>query len=290
MTETGSLRVVSPQPEELSIEFKEQSEASPSKKQEFSKIKILEDSTSVQNSILPLLKPNDSAAVLNKEPSSRISTQRQKQRQSLPSHPSKSSKDIKTQSNLYNGRSIYFPPDKNPPLPLHNIVDQFSFGTKAGMMTKHRWKTNQDETIINLNLLSLPHVHFFAVCDGHGSNGHIIAKFVKQNLPKTIVKHLILEATAGAKNKKEKDQRIESLGKEYPDKGIVPKVLKAAFMEVEHNLWRIPEDVRYSGSTCASVLIIGRKMYVANIGDSRVLLVKKGNDHSKKESEDAAYK
>lgn len=251
-------------------------------------MKILEDSTSVKNS-RDHLKPSDSSNMLNKEPTSRVSTQRQKQRQSFPNHPSKSSKEIKS-SNLYNGRSIYFPPDKNPPMILHNIVQEFSFGTKAGMMTKHRWKTNQDETVINLNLLSLDHLHFFAVCDGHGSNGHIIAKFIKQNLPKKIVKHLGIEVTAGSKSQQEKLQRMAALAKEYPEKGVIPKVLKAAFLDVENGLWRIPEDVRYSGSTCASVLIFGRKMYVANLGDSRVLMVRKGNDHSKREAEDSGYK
>lgn len=58
------------------------------------------------------------------------------------------------------------------------------------MLAKHRWKTNQDEVIINLNLMNLPHMHFIAVCDGHGSNGHIIAKFIKEHLPAEIIKNM----------------------------------------------------------------------------------------------------
>ena len=34
------------------------------------------------------------------------------------------------------------------------------------------------------------------------------------------------------------------------------------------------EDARYSGSTCTSVLMYGNKLYIANIGDSRTILVR----------------
>jgi serine/threonine protein phosphatase PrpC len=38
------------------------------------------------------------------------------------------------------------------------------------------------------------------------------------------------------------------------------------------------------------VLLFGRKMYVANLGDSRVLMIKKGNDRTKKEEDDFDFK
>ena len=33
-------------------------------------------------------------------------------------------------------------------------------------------------------------------------------------------------------------------------------------------------DVRFSGSTCVSVLTYGRKLFVANVGDSRAILIR----------------
>mmetsp|Transcript_11778 Transcript_11778/g.8208 ORF Transcript_11778/g.8208 Transcript_11778/m.8208 type:complete len:80 (-) Transcript_11778:403-642(-) len=37
-------------------------------------------------------------------------------------------------------------------------------------------------------------------------------------------------------------------------------------------------DVRFSGSTCTSVLTYGRKLYIANVGDSRSTIVRRFGD------------
>lgn len=36
----------------------------------------------------------------------------------------------------------------------------------------------------------------------------------------------------------------------------------------------MPQDTRYSGSTCVSVMTLGRKLYIANVGDSRGIVIK----------------
>ena len=33
-------------------------------------------------------------------------------------------------------------------------------------------------------------------------------------------------------------------------------------------------DVRYSGSTCVSVMTYGRHLFIANVGDSRAIIIK----------------
>ena len=33
-------------------------------------------------------------------------------------------------------------------------------------------------------------------------------------------------------------------------------------------------DTRYSGSTCVSVMTLGRKLYMANVGDSRGIVIR----------------
>ena len=58
---------------------------------------------------------------------------------------------------------------------IANQLDKFSFATKAGKSTHNRSKQNQDVYITKMNLLGFNHIHFFAVCDGHGNNGQAIA-------------------------------------------------------------------------------------------------------------------
>ena len=42
-------------------------------------------------------------------------------------------------------------------------------------------------------------------------------------------------------------------------------------------------DVRFSGSTCVSLLTYGRQLYMGNVGDSRAILIKqKGEDPQRK--------
>ena len=42
-------------------------------------------------------------------------------------------------------------------------------------------------------------------------------------------------------------------------------------------------DVRYSGSTCVSVMTYGRHLFIANVGDSRAIIIKQDPaDHKRK--------
>lgn len=38
-------------------------------------------------------------------------------------------------------------------------------------------------------------------------------------------------------------------------------------------------DVYFSGSTCVTVLIVGNKIFCANVGDSRAVLARETDDH-----------
>lgn len=51
-------------------------------------------------------------------------------------------------------------------------------------------------------------------------------------------------------------------------------MLKAAFEQTNKEIYSMVSDVRFSGSTCVSVLTFGRRLYVANVGDSRAIVIK----------------
>jgi serine/threonine protein phosphatase PrpC len=50
--------------------------------------------------------------------------------------------------------------------------------------------------------------------------------------------------------------------------------MTTAFADTNREVYGMVTDVRFSGSTCVSVLTFGRKIYVSNVGDSRAILIK----------------
>lgn len=60
----------------------------------------------------------------------------------------------------------------------------------------------------------------------------------------------------------------------YPRNDLIEKLLHNAFEQSNKEVYSMVKDVRFSGSTCVSVLTYGRKLYVANVGDSRAILIR----------------
>jgi serine/threonine protein phosphatase PrpC len=110
-------------------------------------------------------------------------------------------------------------------------------------------------------MLNLRHSHFFSVCDGHGHNGQEVSGLLKHRLPFHIEKNL-------------KEGLAKHTLTEFPDSAIVNLALTKAFAESNQEVYKMVSDVRFSGSTCTSMITYGRKVYVANVGDSRTVLIK----------------
>ena len=116
----------------------------------------------------------------------------------------------------------------------------------------------------------LPHLgeyrrtHFFAVADGHGINGKSVSEFVKSTLAKE-VEHSIKYTFDQAKI----NQRVV-------DSTEVKENLDKSFLKVTDQLFKSSGiNLRFSGSTCVSVLIVGNKVFCANVGDSRAVLARR---------------
>ncbi|KAK6130410.1 hypothetical protein DH2020_035820 [Rehmannia glutinosa] len=99
-----------------------------------------------------------------------------------------------------------------------------------------------------------PNVHFFGVFDGHGLCGTQCSNFVKDRLVEKLMDDAALL-----------DDPI--------------KAYSAAFLATNDELHHNSDiDDSMSGTTAITALVIGDKLYVANVGDSRaVLAVKEGN-------------
>lgn len=59
----------------------------------------------------------------------------------------------------------------------------YGFRSKKGFQAGNPGKVNQDAIVISTNLKEETSDHYFGVCDGHGSAGHDVSGFLKDNIP-----------------------------------------------------------------------------------------------------------
>lgn len=144
-----------------------------------------------------------------------------------------------------------------------NCVTKFAFATKTGYSPKNPNKINQDSFLVLPHLGEYRRTHFFAVADGHGINGKLVSEYVKSMLAKE-VEHNIKQTFDQAKI----NQRVV-------DSTEVKEQLDRSFHSVSNSLFKNSGiNLRFSGSTCVSVLIVGNKVFCANVGDSRATLAR----------------
>ncbi|KAK4855497.1 hypothetical protein QYF36_007980 [Acer negundo] len=148
------------------------------------------------------------------------------------------------------------------PVPSHNFSLEYSVLTQRGYYPDSPDKENQDSFCIKTQLQGNPNVHFFGVFDGHGQFGTQCSTFVQQRLVEILANDLTL---------------LDDPVRAY----------NSAFVVVNNELHNSEIDDTMSGTTAITVLVIGDKIYVANVGDSRaVIAVKEGN---KIEAQDLSY-
>ena len=75
----------------------------------------------------------------------------------------------------------------------------------------------------------------------------------------------------------EKNLQIQLEGHDllqYPPYPKVRQALMLGFEQANHEVYNMGTDVRFSGSTCVSLMTYGRHLYIANVGDSRAIIVR----------------
>lgn len=135
-----------------------------------------------------------------------------------------------------------------------NCITRCSYKTKTGSVNGNLKPENQDSFIIKANILGIKGIYLFAVCDGHGPEGHLVARFIKEHLGDLVEKALIAYLPLHA--------------------------LEQAFEKLYEKLMESDIDVSYSGSTLVSVLVYGDLVVCANVGDSRAIIANKKSSWS----------
>ncbi|OMJ66988.1 hypothetical protein SteCoe_35980 [Stentor coeruleus] len=127
------------------------------------------------------------------------------------------------------------------------VILSFSYKTMTGYMPGNPAKVNQDSFITIQNLTD--ECTFFGVADGHGINGKEVSSFIKERFP------ILLS----------KDPNLL---------GNPRKALSVCANKTNLDLAHQEFDVNFSGSTFVSILIRGKKLWCANIGDSRAFIAR----------------
>ena len=155
--------------------------------------------------------------------------------------------------------------------------------TQKGFLAKKNIEkeNNQDCSLIIENVCGIKNYNIYSIMDGHGSNGHLVSNFIKDN----IIKYFSDISFYFKKIKpKEKSSII------YPENIldlIFKKLKKNDYQKIKDFYKEVDEllssievhfDSNFSGSTCIIIFQIGNNIISSNVGDSRALLIKENKE------------
>lgn len=146
----------------------------------------------------------------------------------------------------------YLPPSGSrvARLPSFNYDLRYSYLSQRGYYPEALDKANQDSFCIHTQFGKDPNDHFFGVFDGHGEYGTQCSQFVKKHLCENLLK----------------DRHFSS---------DIVQAYHSAFTATNVQLHRHSIDDSMSGTTAITVLVRGRTLYIANVGDSRAVLAER---------------
>lgn len=150
------------------------------------------------------------------------------------------------------------------------------------------YKNESKDTLQDLAMTT-----FAAVFDGHG--GDECSNYLVDVLPHQIREHMYAErdslssAIESSRSMARPEQATED-----PASELMRKILKKAYLKTDKD-FITPKNAPQSGSTAATLIIMGRRLFAANVGDSRVVLCRTGgqcveltSDHKPSRPDEAA--
>ncbi|KAM5547617.1 protein phosphatase 2C and cyclic nucleotide-binding/kinase domain-containing protein [Rosa sericea] len=147
----------------------------------------------------------------------------------------------------------FLPPNgsRTVKVPSGKFELRYSYLSQRGYYPDALDKANQDSFCIHTPFGTNPDDHFFGVFDGHGEFGAECSQFVKRKLCENLLRH----------------------GKFQVD---AVEACHEAFLATNSQLHDddIVDD-SMSGTTAITVLVRGRKIYIANSGDSRAVIAER---------------
>lgn len=157
---------------------------------------------------------------------------------------------------------------------------RFAAASSAGRRAEGASKVNQDTYLVRTRLCGLRHAHLFAVFDGHGHAGHEASAFLRAHVAGALEEEL--GALPQDSMLHQARQRLPRASR-HEDLRLIARAMKRAVNRVEAALFEQGRDrpapgaphqrFHLSGTTAVLLLLIGRHCVVANVGDSRCVLL-----------------
>ena len=185
-------------------------------------------------------------------------------------------------------------------------VNRFDYGISEAIGAR---PTMEDRTVVIQSLLLEPShgyykgepkeeleelamTTFAAVFDGHG--GDECSNYLVDALPRQVRAALLAERVALRTAIEQSEANGRSEQPEDAASELIRRILKAAYLRTDRDFIS-PKNSPQSGSTAATVIMFGRRLFAANVGDSRVVLCRAGgqcveltSDHKPNRPDEAA--
>ncbi|CAK60912.1 unnamed protein product (macronuclear) [Paramecium tetraurelia] len=150
---------------------------------------------------------------------------------------------VQFQNNLIKVQSRLIPDDS------FRFKAKYAVRTRKGVQLGNASKVNQDAYVCCAKIENNECIHLFAICDGHGELGHLVSGLIKTQLPILVSKNKMML------------ERNSSQG------------LMIIIQGLSDMLQQSHIDISFSGSTLVIVYVQNNKIYCANLGDSRAILL-----------------
>eukprot|EP00545_Synedropsis_sp_CCMP1620_P011277 CAMPEP_0119005710 /NCGR_PEP_ID=MMETSP1176-20130426/1884_1 /TAXON_ID=265551 /ORGANISM="Synedropsis recta cf, Strain CCMP1620" /LENGTH=669 /DNA_ID=CAMNT_0006957551 /DNA_START=658 /DNA_END=2667 /DNA_ORIENTATION=- len=154
---------------------------------------------------------------------------------------------------------------------------------------RHGYYNNETKEFLEILAMTT----FAAVFDGHG--GDECSNYLVEALPHQIRVEM-LEHRAALQEAIEQSRVVRSKTEqtEDPASELMRKIMKTSYLRTDKDFIS-PKTAPQSGSTAATVILMGRRLFAGNVGDSRVVLCRGGgqcveltSDHKPSRPDEAA--
>jgi hypothetical protein len=129
---------------------------------------------------------------------------------------------------------------------------RYAFVSQRGLYPDSPDKPNQDALAVHPHFAGDPEQLFVGVFDGHGEAGTACAQFARDRVPEALAR-----------------------SPQFCAGGQPALAFHQATVTVNQQLHRSAHDDTMSGTTCVALLLRGRQLWCANVGDSRAVLAER---------------